>query len=72
MLFNSYAYQYEPELITKLDNYLDSCHHTPQINRYLFEQIRDGKKRLTKDTYQDALREMYDFAREFDYSRYWD
>lgn len=66
-----YYYQYEPEIITDLDNYLDSCHHNPQINRYLFEQIRAGEKRLTKENYQEALQEMYHFAKDYDYSRYW-
>ena len=66
-----YYYQYEPEIITNLDNYLDSCHHTPQINRYLFEQIKAEEKRLTVDNYQEALQEMYLFARDYDYSRYW-
>ena len=67
-----YYYQYEPEIITNLDNYMDSCHHTPQINRYVFEQIKAGEKQLTKDNYPEALQEMYLFARDYDYSRYWD
>lgn len=66
-----YYYQYEPEIITNLDNYLDSCHHTPQINRYLFEQIKAGEKELTKENYQEAFQQMYRFAKDYDYSRYW-
>ena len=34
---NIYYFQYEPEIITNLDNYRDDCHHRPEYNRYMFE-----------------------------------
>lgn len=67
-----YDFQYEPEIITNLDNYRDICHHRPEFNRYIFDCIRKGEKKLTMDNIDEVMSKMYEFARDFDYGVYWE
>ncbi|MBQ7955123.1 MAG: hypothetical protein IJ282_05185 [Lachnospiraceae bacterium] len=66
-----YSFQNEREIITNLDIYLDSCHHTPEINRYIFECIRDGKNQITTENYEEELTQIFEYARNFDYEAVW-
>lgn len=66
-----YYFQYEPEIISNLDNYRDSAHHKPEYNRYMFECIRDGERLLTLENYEEKLEEMYVYARDFSYVTLW-
>ena len=66
-----YYFQDERDIIVNLDNYRDVCHHTPEINRYMFECIRDGKNVLTKDNYKEAMKDMYEFAATYPYEQLW-
>ena len=67
-----YYFQDEDNIISNLEIYCDLCHHIPEINRYIFECIRDGEKRLTADNYQNVLDNMYYFARDYDYDSLWE
>ena len=66
-----FYFQNEQQLITELSNYHDSCHHTPEINRYIFECVRDGKNELELPDVDSAVQAMYEFAKAYDYSVYW-
>ena len=66
-----FYFQNEQEIITNLDNYRDAGHHTPEINRYIFECMREGKNMLTKDNFRQKLEEMYDFAKDYPYESLW-
>lgn len=66
-----YYFQDEREIITDLDNYRDISHHRPEYNRYIFEAVRDGKKRVTRETLEEIVRAMYDFVRGYDYEDCW-
>lgn len=66
-----FYFQNEPEIITNLDNYRDSAHHTPRYNRYMFECMKEGKNLLTYENYKQKLEAMYRFARDFDYESLW-
>lgn len=66
-----YYFQNEPMIVTNLDNYRDSCHHRPEINRYMFECIRDGRNLLTADNYEEKMTAMYEFAANYSYGELW-
>ncbi len=66
-----YYFQYEPEIITNLDNYRDTAHHKPEYNRYMIDCMVKGEKELTKDNYKEKLEQMYDFAKNYPYQTMW-
>lgn len=57
-----FYFQDEKELITNLDNYMDTLHFTPEINQYMANQIIAGNDRLTLDNYKQILSDMRNFA----------
>lgn len=66
-----YYFQYEPDIITNLDNYRDTAHHKPIFNRYIFDCIKENKNQLTKENYKEKFQEMYTFAKEYPYGLLW-
>lgn len=66
-----YYFQYEPEIITNLDNYMDVAHHRPEYNRYIFECIRDGRNLVTEENLQLYIDSMYEYAENYDYDTLW-
>lgn len=67
-----FYFQNEQDIITNLDNFRDAAHHTPEINRYIFECMVEDKNRLTKDNYKQELEEMYNFAKNYPYETIWE
>ncbi|MBD5478482.1 MAG: hypothetical protein HDR14_04185 [Lachnospiraceae bacterium] len=66
-----FAFQDEEEIITNLDNYRDVCHHTPQVNRYIFDSVMSGNKEITMeniDAYFEGMRRM---VSEYPYEVNW-
>ncbi len=57
-----FCFQNEPDVITNLDNYLDSIHFSPEINKLMLDQMVEGKYELTKDNYVEKLDEMKAFS----------
>lgn len=66
-----YYFQHEEEIITELENYRDTCHHRPEYNRYIFDCINRGERRLTPENLDSVMQDMYEFARNYDYEVYW-
>lgn len=66
-----YYFQDEKEYITNLGNYRDLCHYTPEMNRYIFECVRDGSHVIDVNNYQEKVDEMSRFADSFDYESLW-
>ena len=66
-----YDFQNEWDIITNLDNYMDMAHHRPEYNRYIFECIKNGEKRVTKENMEEKIRDMYEFAQGYDYAGMW-
>ena len=62
-----FYFQDDTDIITNLDNYRDYSHFSQDINYYMYESMRDGNHKLTKDTYYDTLINMYDFVKAYDY-----
>lgn len=66
-----YYFQNETDIITNLDNYRDSCHHTPEFNRYMFDCVINNQNLLTTDNCETLLTDMYYFAKEYPYETLW-
>ncbi|MDO4965151.1 MAG: hypothetical protein Q4E51_00450 [Lachnospiraceae bacterium] len=62
-----FYFQDEYDIVTDLNNYRDYSHFKQDINKYMYECMRDGKKEVTKDTYFDTLLHMYEYATSYDY-----
>ena len=57
-----YCFQNEPEVITNLENYLDTIHFSPEINKLMLDQMKAGEYRMTEDNYEKMLDEMSAFS----------
>lgn len=57
-----FYFQDETDIITNLDNYMDTLHFSPEINKYMTEQIITGGNRLTFDNYQQVFSGMRSLA----------
>lgn len=57
-----YYFQDVTEIITNLDNYMDTLHFSPDINQYMAEEIIAGRHRLTADNYREVLAGMRTLA----------
>lgn len=54
-----YYYQDEEEIITDLDLYMDMIHFSKEINQVICDKLIAGENRLTKENYQERLRNMF-------------
>lgn len=66
-----FAFQDEEEIITNLDNYRDVCHHTPQVNRYIFDSVMSGNKEITADNIEAYFEDMRRMVSEYPYEVNW-
>ena len=57
-----YCFQNEPDVITNLENYLDSIHFSPEINKLMLDQMVNGEYKLTLSNYEKQLDDMKDFS----------
>ena len=59
-----YYYQDAREIITNLDNYMDTLHFSPEINRFMAEQMIAGNTayRLTEENYRERLSGMRELS----------
>lgn len=66
-----YYFQNETEIISNLDNYVDTAHYHPRYNRYIFECIRDDMDLVTEENISSLMEFMYQYATSFDYESLW-
>ena len=57
------------EIMTDLDNYKDSIHYSMDVQRLIFEQMRDGENELTKDNYKQYISDYREIILDFDYEK---
>lgn len=57
-----FYFQDEEEIITNLENYMDTLHFSPEINRYMANQIIEGGSSLTLDNYKMTIAGMRELA----------
>lgn len=50
-----FCFQNEPEVTTNLDNYMDTIHFSPEINKLMLDQIVAGEYEMTLDNYEEIL-----------------
>lgn len=53
-----YYFQNHEEVITDLDNYMDTIHFSDAINRAIVDWMKEGKYRLTLDNYKGEIQKM--------------
>lgn len=54
-----YYYQDDAEVITNLDNYMDTIHFSKEINHYICNKLIAGEDKITKDNVDELLSNMY-------------
>lgn len=59
-----YYFQSDKEIVCNLDNYMDMIHYSPDINRYMFEQLDGEKYRVTQENYREKIAGMRALAKE--------
>ena len=68
-----YSFNYNEEIITNLDNYKDSGHYGGWINSLILKTLQDGSYdfRITKDNYEQYLKDEKVFFENYDYRWLW-
>lgn len=57
-----FYFQDEEEIITNLDNYMDTLHFSPEINEYMTNQIIEGNDPVTLANYKETIAGMRTLA----------
>lgn len=57
-----FCFQYDEEVVTNLENYMDSIHFSQDINRWQLDEILAGEYEMTPENYNDMLDELYEFT----------
>ena len=69
-----FCFQNEPEITTNLDNYMDTIHFSPDINKWMLDQILLGKYQVTEenlDSVFDGVKNFSDKVQD-DYIKYYE
>ena len=59
-----YYYQDDLEIITDLDNYMDTIHFSKDINRYVCDSLIEGRDEITADNIDEVLSDMYELSED--------
>lgn len=59
-----YYFQNDRDIICNLDNYMDMIHYSPEINRFMLEEMQKGNYRLTGENREAVLEDMRNLVRE--------
>ena len=62
-----YSFNNRFDITTDLNNYKDPYHYAAWINIIMLKWMHDDEYRLTKDNYEDYLKQEYDFYTNFDF-----
>lgn len=62
-----YFYQGKTEVITNLNNYMDTIHFSSDVANDIVDEMADEGNRLTESNYMNVLEGFYRFVREYDY-----
>lgn len=57
-----FCFQNEPDVTTNLENYMDSIHFSPEINRLMLDQMIAGEYEMTLDNYEEILDGVKEFS----------
>ncbi len=64
-----YYYQDDADIITNLDNYMDTIHFSKDINHFICDSLIEGRDEITEDNIDEVLSGMYELSEEIE-SRY--
>lgn len=61
-----YYYQDDVDVITDLDNYMDTIHFSKEINHYICNKLEQGEDRITEENVDDILAGMYELSEKIE------
>ncbi len=67
-----FYFQDEYEMITDLEQYMDTCHFKEEYNHYIERCIKEGQNEITKEDYKERIANMYEIASGYDYGQVWE
>ena len=67
-----YYFQDEYKWTTNINNYRDESHHTPAINKSIFEKIMAGEKRLTSENIDAYFEGMRKWLQTYPFESLWE
>ncbi len=59
-----YYFQNDRDVITDLENYMDTLHFSPEINHYICDSMINGTHRIDRDNYRENIEEMRNLSYE--------
>jgi len=59
-----YYYQDDADIITNLDNYMDTIHFSKEINHFICDSLIQGRDRITRENIDSVLDGMYELSDE--------
>ena len=62
-----FSFNDDYDLICDLDNYTDNVHYSQSVSSYILTSMKEDKHRLTKDNYEEYLRNIREFYTNYDY-----
>ena len=63
-----FSYNMFTDITTDLDNYKDAAHYGEWINSQILQYMHDGVGLLTKENYEEYIRQELEFYNTFDYN----
>lgn len=69
-----FCFQAQEDVTTNLDNYMDSIHFSPEINKLMLDEIIAGQNEMTEDNYVEVLNGVKEFSDRVvnDYIKYYE
>ena len=67
-----FYFQDEYEMITDLEQYMDTCHYKEEYNHYIEQCIKSGKNEVTLEDYKERIKRMYEIVSMYDYESVWE
>ena len=61
-----YYYQDDTDIITDLDNYMDTIHFSKDINHFVCDSLIEGRDEITEDNIDEVLTGMYELSEEIE------
>lgn len=61
-----YYYQDDVDVITNLDNYMDTIHFSKEINHYICDKLINDEDRVTDENVDEILQNMYSLSEEIE------
>ena len=67
-----FYFQDEYDMITDLEQYMDTSHYKEEYNHYIEQCMKNGKNELTEENYRERIEKMYEIVSGYDYESVWE